>query len=162
MPQFRQLRGVHLPKHYRVYEWRVTDRFRLYLLLQLHRSEDSFTVEIAWTLNGRWPEDVPLPDSPRETSESGDMRFRIGLLWSPMADYWWDLAPQLSKVPLGDALRDYEGFLGRFSNPPDIDEAMSRVEPQVNDAIRRVREYAIPYFGRVAKAAQIHFLPDPV
>lgn len=160
LPLFRRLRGNRLPVECRPYEWAVTESFRLHLLLQLHRSEDSFTLEVGWSRRGRWPEYVSPPVSADEAASAEEMRFRIGLLWSKSADYWWDLVPRASTVPLEEVVNDYQGFLDRFQAQPPIPEVLSRVEPIVDDAFRRIREYAMPYFERVAKASGHHLQLD--
>jgi hypothetical protein len=137
-----------------VYEWKATEQFRLYLMLQLHRQEDSFTIEIGWSLKGRWPEAAVLPDTPPEASESGEARFRVGLLWSGNPDFWWDLVPRPSAVPLEEALKDYEAFVEGFKKRPDVSEGLGNVEPLVEDAFARLRQHALPYFKKVATAAE--------
>lgn len=154
LPQFRRVHGLALPDECRVYEWKVTELFRLYLMLQLHRQEDSFTIEIGWSLNGRWPEDAELPDVPPDVGENRATRFRIGLLWSKNPDFWWDLAPRPSAVPLEEALKDYDAFLEGFRRP-DLSEGLAKVEPVLKDAFARLREHALPYFERIATAAEI-------
>lgn len=153
LPQFRRLRGNYLPADCRAFEWSVTDAFRLHLLLQLHRSEESFTLEVGWSRVGRWPEYVSPPVNADAATVADEMRFRIGLLWSSNADYWWDLAPRASTIPLEEALKDYQGFLDRFRDQAPLPEVLSKVEPMVNDAFRMIREYAIPYLERVAQFA---------
>jgi len=151
---FRRVNGFALPDECRVYEWKVTELFRLFLMLQLHRQEDSFTLEVGWSLHGRWPEDADLPDAPPEVSEKGATRFRIGLLWTKKADIWWDLAPRPSAVPLEEALKNYDGFLEGLKRP-DLSEGLAKVDPTVKEAFERIREQALPYFERITAAAGI-------
>lgn len=153
LPQFQRLRGLPLPAECRAYEWRVAGQLHYHLLLQLHRSEDAFTVEVGWTTNGRWPEHVPLPDGPHETAVSGDMRFRIGFLWSSRSDHWWRLAPcRVVRLGAEDDGDDLGARLARLRYPPPLADALAQVPRQVDDAIARIRQYALPYFGRVASA----------
>jgi hypothetical protein len=152
LPQFNPVVDLEVPDECRVYEWRVTQGLRLYLMLQVHRQEDSFSIEIGWSLDGRWPEDATLPVAPPEVSECREARFRIGLLWSRNPDYWWDLAPRLAATPLEKALEDYDAFLERFKKRPDISEALARIGPAMEDAFTRLRQYALPYFRKIAAA----------
>ena len=155
LPQFRRVLNLALPDECRVYEWSVTELFRLYLMLQLHRQEDSFTIEIGWSLDGHWPEDPSFPDAPPEVSECREAKFRIGLLWSRNPDFWWDLAPRPSAVPLEEALKDYDAFLEGFKKRPDISEGLAKVEPVVGDAFAHLRQHALPYFEKIAAAAGV-------
>jgi hypothetical protein len=161
LPHFRGVTDLGLPDECRVYEWRAAERCRLYLMLQLHRQEDSFTIEIGWSLKGHWPEDATLPDAPPEVTEGGEARFRIGLLWSENPDVWWDLVPRPSGVPLEAALKDYDSFLEGFGKRPDVSERLARVEPLVEDAFSRLRQHAVPYFKKITTAAGVD-LPSKV
>jgi hypothetical protein len=155
LPQFRRVNGLAVPDVCRVYEWRATELLRLYLMLQLHRREDSFTIEIGWSLDGRWPEH---PSFPRSLPRPGDFRevtFRIGLLWSEDPDFWWDLAPSPSAVPLDEALKDYGAFLEGVKNRPNVSEVIARVAPAVEDVFVRLREHGLPYFREIATAAGV-------
>jgi hypothetical protein len=155
LPQFRRVEGLAVPDVCRVYEWKVTEPFRLYLMLQLHRQEDSFTLEIGWSLNGRWPEHSSFPDTLPDVSSFSEVTFRIGLLWSRSPDFWWDLAPRPSSVPLEEALKDYEAFVEGFKKRPDVSEGLAKVEPLVEDAFARLRQHALPYFKKIATAAEV-------
>ena len=149
VPEFKLSKETRLAPECRLYESHRTERLVFFLVLNIHRTEDAFTFEVAWTKNGKWPEGhVPLPHALEVDSPSGEMRLRIGLLWSAQMDYWWELAPRPSTM----GLLPPEGLWEKISNPPPIEEALAKVEPQVSDAMGRIREWALPYFERVAAA----------
>jgi hypothetical protein len=153
MPQFRRLTDVELPDDCRAYAWPAERGLCFHLLLQPHSSEDSFTLEIGFSRNATWPVYVSPPVSAKEAASASETRFRIGLLWSDNPDYWWDLAPRPSAVPLEDALADYGAFLQSFRRPP-VSEILSNVEPAVSDALLKIREHAVPYFEEIAKSVK--------
>lgn len=151
LPGFERVDQVALPDECELYERRVTSKFLLYVMLQYHDNEDSFTIEIGWTLNGFFPEHLPMPRPPFEDAPTGDMLFRLGRLWEPTRDHWWHLAPVAYEVPLEEALKDYDRFLhDSFLNRPSVKELLPRVKPLVRDAVSKLLEYGMPYFQKIA------------
>jgi len=112
-----------------------------FVLLQLHRNEDWFTVELAWSARGHLPEtsDGQVPDTDMPPTEAA---FRLGKLWAPKRDVWWELAP---KPPDGAGILDY---MLRVPLP----EAMARVEPLVDDAVAKIHDHGAPVFKRVLES----------
>lgn len=144
LPGFVEAKGNDLPAECRLYEWRISGQLRFYLVLQHHRNRDWFTLEIAWTRNGRWPAHSAVPASPYEDPQSGDLCFRLGRLWArDQKDIWWEFSPRLS--PLDAAFDDVVKEL-------PLEELIPKVEPLVEDAIRHLIEDAMPYFRKVASA----------
>jgi hypothetical protein len=64
--------------------------------------------------------------------------------------------PRPSAVPLEEALKDYEAFLEGFKKRPDMSEGLAKVEPLVEDAFARLHQHALPYFKKIATAAEVH------
>jgi hypothetical protein len=124
----------------RLYHWHVGPALDFYVLLQMHQQEDWFTLELAWTHHGRWPAYALLPGSPDAEPREGDLRFRLGDLWT-RDDVWWQLAPR----PTGDA--SFEEYTKRVP----IAEALAKVQPLVEDAVQRLVHYGLPYMARVAE-----------
>lgn len=153
--RFHRTTQVKISPECRLYEWVHDEKMRFFLVLQMHRSEDRFTIEVAWSKNGEWPEGhVPLPDSPLLASPSGEMRFRIGLLWNTQPDHWWQVVPGgLHAVPV-QAPRDPEALWREITNPPPIEDALKEVPAVVDDAIAKIQTFVIPYFERVIAASQ--------
>lgn len=126
-----------------LYQWRLGPNLDFYLLLQVHHTEDWFTLELAWTRNGRWPAFAMLPGTPDGEPKNGDLRFRLGRLWAdPREDVWWQLAP---RPPAG---ADFDAYTKRVP----VAEALARVEPLVEDAVQRLVRYGMPYLAKVSAA----------
>lgn len=140
LPHFAVSNELDTPPGSVLYRWAARDDLVFFLLLQFHRREEWFTVEIAWSRHGRWPatevDRDPDLDSRKDTS-----RFRAGRLWAPpQEDIWWRLAPRVSvEAPLE----------GHFVAVPQ-DELRRRVPAAVDDAVQRLVQHAVPYFTRVA------------
>jgi hypothetical protein len=142
LPQFREAKSKDLPGECRLYEWKVSEQLRFYLVLQHHRHRDWFTLEIAWTRNGRWPTQTPVPASPYDEPTSGDMCFRLGKLWA-QKDIWWEFAPRLSPL---------EATFDDFIKEQPLAELLPKVDSLVEDAIQHLLNDAMPYFRKVAAA----------
>lgn len=155
LPRFQRKTGVKISPECRIYEWAHDENLRFFLVLQFHRSEDRFTFEVAWSKNGAWPEGhVPLPDSPLLDSPSGEMRFRVGLLWKVQPDHWWQVVPGgLHAVP-AQAPRDPEALWREITNPPPIEDALKEIPAVVEDAIAKIKAFVVPYFERVSAVSQ--------
>jgi hypothetical protein len=107
-------------------------------MLQFHRFEDWFTLEVGWSDQGKWPASAPIPQSESERPASGELRFRIGYLWKKTdRDHWWEFAPR----------HDVHNVLA-----PDVptEDILPKAESLVRDAVGRVRDRAVPYFELVA------------
>ncbi|WP_074307447.1 hypothetical protein [Singulisphaera sp. GP187] len=130
--------------------------FSAYVLLGVGRF-DEFTVEGAWSCDGRLPDHIPLGtpvDYPalgieRDQPVENRFRFRLGQLWDPGADKWWVLAPSPT---LHDHYRRMELLSqGVLEEDPPIEEAIVKVEPLVNEVIIRIKLYAVLCFLEIAK-----------
>lgn len=135
LPQFEPIRDQKIAPVCRLYGWRANE-ISLFILLQVHRHEDSFTVEIGWSLSGNWPTPFSVfPFAPDEASTMREARFRLGRLWANEV-VWWDVAPAWSVT--------------RFLKGPT-----SRIPKQVDDAVNRLSKNGLPYFDRFAKALSL-------
>lgn len=120
LPRFAEVSDEETAAQCQLYAWHIAGSLRAYLMLQVHRSDDSFTVEVAWTRHRRWPATfLRTPSSLYETPEGGDMRFRLSRLWGA-TDHWWQVG---SDAAVANAVRD---------------------------ALRRVVEHALPFFEKIA------------
>jgi hypothetical protein len=154
LPQFKTLPPAACPFGGRLFEWGVRPDLSAFLFLQIG-PQDEFTIECAWSGDGRYPFDIPLGnplDYPgaevrRDRPQEGRFRFRLGNLWEARRDVWWYLAPRPSLAALQAQLSAVTH--GTYQEPP-LDEALAKVDPLVDEAISRVRDHAVPYFLRVA------------
>jgi len=91
LPDFKRMTDKDLPSVCRLYGYKIGESLSLYVQFQTHRSEDSFTVEIAWSRHDLWP--IPFMVNPPSHDEAADReaaRFRLGALWTSR-DVWWDV-----------------------------------------------------------------------
>src|SRR5262249_35789805 len=149
-----------------LFGWEVGPGLSFYLLLVISAREDRFTVEVAWSRNGHFPAratpsqpiDFPELNVRRDEPRDGDFRFRLARLWTPRgADPWWELAPRRSLADLQEQLQQLSE--GRAPNEETVDEALNKVGPLVDDAVRRIVEHALPYFRGVGASHGIQRLP---
>jgi hypothetical protein len=153
LPRFQRATQVKISPECRLYEWGYDEKLRFFIVLQTHQSEDRFTIEVAWSKNGVWPDGhVPLPASPSLDTPSGEMRFRIGLLWSNQPDHWWQLLPGGQDVVWRPAPRASEEIWRAIASPPPIEDVLKVVPAVVDDAMEKIHAFVIPYFERVIVA----------
>jgi hypothetical protein len=149
-PGLKEIRGAEVPPGWLVFGVEVAPDLTFYVVLVPYRQQDRFTLEGAWTRNCRFPISVGLlepkdslvPCLYRDEPRNGDFRFRVARLWQGQ-EFEWDLAPQPS---LADELLKF----GRLPEQPPIEEALSRVDATVYDALERIDQYLVPYFDQVA------------
>lgn len=142
LPQFQEIKSKDIPPGTRLYGWEVTSDVSFYLFLVIFQTRDWFTLEAAWSLNRRFPASAP-PSLPYNKPKNGDLRFRLHTLWDdPRTDFWWRLTP----------MRSLEEELDQYMNENPVNEAMRKVRPLIDDAIRHVVQYAMPYFQTIVAA----------
>lgn len=105
-------------------------KLSFFLSLQFHRIWNSFTVELAWSRDGKYPSSVP-PGDPN--SDGNELRFRVGRLWAPPpTDVWWEVRP------------------GPVETKEQI---LERIRPPVLEAVEQIATYSGPYMRRVIESA---------
>jgi len=95
----------------------------IFVSLQLHRTQDAFTVEIAWAPDDKYPAFARLGGPPDRPTDQA--RFRIRQLWEGTgSDKWWEinLPPTMPKAELKE-----------------------RIEAVLNGALERVEKEALPF-----------------
>lgn len=130
-PYFEDDTSEMIPKGCKGYTWKINDNIWAYILLVFSPKDDSFTVEIAWTKTKNFP--AYTFNLPYENSERENSRFRLSQLIDVKSDYWWYLG---RRKTLDDDL---------FVPDEDIKNLLPKVKPLVDDAIQKIRHYAIPY-----------------
>ena len=103
-----------------------------FLSLQVHRTRDSFTVEVAWTRDGSYPASAPLSDPPIGSAVPDSARFRMPELWlGAGADHWWEI---------------------RLPHAASHDMISARAQVLVADVIDSVQRFGVPVIATVEKA----------
>jgi len=115
-----------------------------------HKHEDSFTLELSWSLVVADPAEAPL-GSPQDPLTPQGCRFRLGAFWESGGDYWWAVADGPPDL-LTTTPEEYSRAL-LHSEPVDLEVRMPRISAAVDDAISRVREWGLPYRDRVTRWA---------
>jgi hypothetical protein len=146
LPQFTRSNETQIPPGCRLYEWLISTQLTAYLLLVPSDSEH-FTIEIGWTHGGPFPFALFIPQVIRH----GSFRCRLSRMWNPPCDYWWKVTAQRTVKDM--TLEEIGRFDTDFLNPPpkmtDADREVLRTA--VDDAIQKIKQYAIPYFEQVAQ-----------
>ncbi len=126
--------------------WRERELHR-WLWYQQHKYDDAFTVELSWSCLTQEPTRAPSRN-PADAFTPEGARFRLGAFWNKGGDYWWYVADP----PPGILDCSPEDYIKRLAMPAKIE--LPRVREAVDDAVARIREYALPYFDRVAEWAR--------
>ena len=136
LPQFEARTDQEIASVCRLYGSK-TDKVTFFVLLQMHRHEDSFTIELGWSKSDKWPDTFLVsPVIPDQVETKREARFRLGRLWVD-EDVWWDVRPGLVK----------KVFKGSSSG----------VEAPVADAMAHLNRDGMPYFSRIGKRLGVPF-----
>jgi hypothetical protein len=136
LPQFESISDQEIASVCRLYGSTI-DKITFFVLLQMHRHEDSFTVEVGWSKSQKWPETFLVsPVTPEQAEGKREARFRLGRLWVD-EDVWWDVRPGLVKKLFKDS--------------------SSCVETQVADAMAHLIRDGMSYFNLIAKRLGVLF-----
>lgn len=125
---------------YDVYEWKVARQLYLYVALLVYR--DQFNVDVGWSTTGRLAEHPSY--SPLDKPEKGAILFRLCNFWSE-EDIPWMVVP-----PRTDEEWDQFIFEGKDLKDEPVEETKKRIPLLVDDAIKKLFKYALPYFRRIA------------
>ena len=135
----------------KVYRWRATESLDTHVLLvPSPQGHQSFTVEIAWSDQGRFPESgmrpsvMLAPGDPWPTDVTEGI-VRLGGL-AGTSDAWWDLPDPAVENPGGlDALVESTKPI-----PPAV--AAAHAEEPVSQALAGLERYGVPFVEAVVLA----------
>jgi len=143
LPQFALVKGEkNTAPGAPLYRYSVAEDLAFYIYLALAGLHDKFTVEIAWSRDGHFPEPVAFAN-PRDESKESGLCFRLCLLWN-LPDYWWIVEPSESTARLIQRAREWD-----YSLPP-AEEFLPNIPIALDDVFAKIEEYAIPYFQEIA------------
>jgi hypothetical protein len=103
---------------------------------------DEFSVELAWSEDGRWPSRM-IPGSPGDSPKAGALRLALRSFWfrgPGVAPRWRLVERQPINAPVSTWL-----------NEVPIEEVLPKVAPLVQDAIEKIRVYGGPYMEKIAE-----------
>jgi hypothetical protein len=129
---------------------------RQWLWFQRHKHDDTFTVELSWSLRSDDPA-VPGFGGPEDPFRPEGYRFRLGAFFAPHRDHWWHVA---DPAPRAQSVEQLLASLAA-SQQVDVAAAMPRIEAAVADALGHVRRHALPYFDRVSQWADARLDSGP-
>jgi hypothetical protein len=141
-----------------LYKWQVSSEVCCFIYLQLSRKmyQDCFMVELSCS-SADFP--LHLLASDPNNVHNGAVRFRLPELYrdewrhkSKQVPWWWigrEVRPhEITERALTQLGRGKQSLTNSLELP--VDEALPLVEPQVEDAIRRIEKYGINYFRNFA------------
>lgn len=107
------------------------------------KGRDAFTVELGWSVHGRFPEvgmrPSAHPSAARTELADDEGTVRLPGLWSNVDPWWtvWD--------PLDATLADPMAAVARMAERPSAQEADAEIAPLVDGAVARLVELGPPY-----------------
>ena len=114
-----------------------------YIILFIHKTQDEFTIEVAWSKKKRIP---PKQDwQPGEPDKADESRFRLSRLWQTYGGaVWYDLNHE---EDMPEVLK-----LDRLPDPFGADEkvCLDRIPHKVSRALNAFEAYAIPYLKNIS------------
>jgi hypothetical protein len=151
-----------VPNGWRAFCWKPRPDLNCYLILAIDMMHDRFTIECAWSRTGLFPAYIGLqypkswPDMgiSQDEAQGGQFRFRLGHLIQPN-DLWWWIVPEgehhRKMDEFADAViaQDEAGVRNSLERVGRTHEALANVQPMVDNAVKMIVEYAIPYFRRL-------------
>lgn len=120
-----------------LFQWKISPAISAFIMLQLHRYEDTYFVEIGLSQLHRWPANM-LPDVPKDYLVGGEARARLTRFWQPVgSDSGWQLdGPAESSIIRLD------------QEPLPIDSVLQRIPESVTQAVAAIKMWGIPYIVR--------------
>lgn len=153
LPQFKEIKSSDIPPGFRLYSWEVGSDLSFFLLLVLFKSRDWFTLEAAWSQKRCFPA-FALPSLPNDNPRNGELRFRLHTLWDdPRVDFWWKVSGDLSIE------NELEQYKHKSEEPFDKENYIAR--SHVDEAIKYVVKFAMPYFHKIAAEYGIELQENP-
>lgn len=158
IPQFTPIKDTNVRGGDSLFRWQIHTGMNayIYLFVSPKYGQDRFAIDLACS-PGEFPKQMPRGPS---DEKNGSVRFRLPQLykdqwprknWEPM----WEVGPHnnprliaeqvitgTQKSQVGDA-KD-EGLL-------PFPQSLGFVEPQVRDAVDKIKEFGIPFFKRFAE-----------
>jgi hypothetical protein len=161
LPQFSAVGSKKCLPGDLLYIWSFRPNLNFYIHVQISQKsyQDSFTVELACSTTSFPFSTAALGPT---AQKDGAVRFRLPQLyrdewraktgWEP----WWWIGPPIipEEVTSKAAERAATGRRPLTDETIPVEQALPMVEPQVRDAIDRLKRFAIPFFERFAQGHQ--------
>src|SRR5882762_1591934 len=159
LPQFAPVKSKQVLPGDLLYVWSFSQaqKFYIYLRISQKSHQDSFTVELA-SSSADFPfSHAALGPTPQK---DGSLRFRLPQLyrdeWRPRTGWepWWWIGPPIvpKEVTSKAVARAVAGKRPLTDQGMPIEQALPLVEPQVQDAIDRIKRFGLPFFEQLAQS----------
>jgi hypothetical protein len=156
LPQFRCCGKEHGAGDLPIWAWGIAPSLTFFVMLQPLDNKDQFTVEIAWSDDGKFPwRELGLRFFKIESPRS---RRRLARLWSKaQIDPVWEVVRsrtlEESRARSQAQSRGDREEVRRLDQLIDVsvEEAIQRVSPLVADAVQKLIDYGLPLFRQVAE-----------
>jgi hypothetical protein len=125
---------------FRTYSAKVGELLTCYLLVGAPGHQNEFTIELAWSTDGRVPDWQPFADMESER-KNGSLRFDLCKTWGCKDQHWW----VIESATIGQQ----RVINGDFSMVP-VEPFLPGIPGLVDDATARILEFGIPYLEQIA------------
>ena len=150
LPQFVPLHG----RDKLTYVSNLMDQYYHFIQFQPESRPDRkrFTVNCAWSMENKWPESalysIPFgtPQSePKDLIPDKTYSFRIGFLFPPYRDYWWEVTPPRT---LEDSIASILVPRLKADTIQLTVDQVEKLQLLADDAVSKCHQYVLEYFGR--------------
>jgi hypothetical protein len=159
LPQFVPVKSKQTLPGDILYVWSFSQSLKFYIYLAISQKsfQDSFTVELACSAADFPFSHAALGPTPQK---DGSVRFRLPQLyrdeWRPRTGWepWWWIGPpkESTGVTSKAVARAVAGRRPLTDEGMPIEQALPLVEPQVQDALDRIKRFGIPFFKQFAQS----------
>jgi len=141
--QAQKVKSPHVFPGERVFSKLGADRL-LWCALVVHERFEKFTLEVGWSVHGRFPElrIRPSLQSPVESHHLPEYMVRVGQLIDG-ADRWWEVEAFVGASTLQDLVESTQAV------EPEV--ARAKVEPVAASALAALEAHAVPFLEAVCK-----------
>jgi hypothetical protein len=139
-----------LPEGWPLYEAKCDEPLYFYILFVVARQFDWFTVELAWNRTPGFP--FHLLSGRPEDFDAASTRFRLPELWGQRSDelYWFGAELTVERMNVYFEKRS-------FLQGERLEPKLADVGPKVDNALGKIRQFAVPYFRKVAQLNKCSF-----
>ncbi|MGB6065367.1 MAG: hypothetical protein WBG50_11195 [Desulfomonilaceae bacterium] len=149
LPQFLPVKisSLNIFPGERGFRWVPAEPTHFWIILcPDQKGHEAFTVELGWSRLGRFPELGMRPSSNAPSENRDEFALeeyvcRLGMLMTG-GDLWWHLENPLEHLASQET---YMAYLQQKVSPISQEEATRIVRPRAEDAVEKLRLYAVPY-----------------
>lgn len=123
----------------------VSDRLFLWIVLITDQNREAFFIELGWSRHGRFPQLTMRPSFtlPRHAELEDEYLCRLGSL-SGGKDFGW----VVEELSLEATQEQMMAYILNQTKPLSKEVARSRVIPHIEDALRDLVDYGLPFLNK--------------